>query len=181
MLFQSDLRKENQALTGRGPNDKTQVAFSLSYKMLLPPTPPNKVARNPFRFGMAVGFLVVPLVWMAGEALFRAALGWTPLHIEAFWEYVATGAPVGAVLGGNIARILMVWLEGKVAEARGIALVTGAVGVGFYALWCALFAATTPFFLSDFGRRLIAFIIERNLPFLLCLLLLFIGLFGPRK
>ncbi len=106
----------------------------------------QKIARNPLRFGLIVGFLGVPILWMAGENLVRLALHQPVLRAEEFWNYEASGALIGALLGGNGARVWASCRAGQRAEARGIAILTGAGGTGFYVLTAALHAATSPFF-----------------------------------
>lgn len=141
----------------------------------------DKVAHNPLRFGLIAGFLGVPLLWMAGDSLVSIAMGQGPLPVETFWSYEASGALIGAFLGGQGMCVWSKWRNGDVAEACGIALVTGWLGFVFYASEAALLAATTPFFFAEFGRNLLHFVIERHLPFLLCVLLLFLSLFAPRR
>ena len=146
-----------------------------------PDTLSQKIARNPLRFGLIVGFLGVPILWMAGENLVRLALHQPVLRAEEFWNYEASGALIGALLGGNGARVWASCRAGQRAEAGGIAIFTGAGGTGFYVLTAALHAATSPFFARDFGLALLELLISRHLPFLLCLLLLLGGLFAPRR
>lgn len=141
----------------------------------------EKIARSPLRFGLIVGFLGVPLLWMAGDDLVRLALSQPVLPAEAFWSYEASGALVGALLGGNGARIWAFWRAGQVAQARSVAFLMGAGGLCFYTLQAALRAATSPFFGRDLAFGLLALLVSRHLPFLLCLLLLFGALFAPRR
>lgn len=141
----------------------------------------DKFARNPHRFGMIAGFLGVPLLWMAGDSLVSVALGRGVLPAETFWSYEASGALIGALLGGQCARIWSYWRQGDTNQARGIAFFTGALGVTVYVAQAALYAGTSPYFLADFGWRLISLMLQHHLPFLLCLLLMFCGIFAPRR
>ncbi|BCM92927.1 hypothetical protein IAD21_04811 [Abditibacteriota bacterium] len=141
----------------------------------------DKIARNPFRFGMIAGFLGVPFLWMAGDSLVRIIIGQRALPVESFWSYETSGALIGAFLGGQGASVWAKWRKGEFVEARGIAFTSGLLGVALYVGQAALFAGTSPFFLSALGSKLLTLIIQRHLPFLLCLLLLLGGLFGPRS
>jgi hypothetical protein len=155
------------------PSQTYVVAFSDSLA--------QKIARNPLRFGLIAGFLGVPVLWMAGENLVRLALGQPVLPAEAFWSYEASGALIGALLGGNGARIWSHWRAGRRAQARAIAFWTGAGGAGLTILNAGLGAATSPFFARDFAMALLSLLLSRHLPFLLCLLLMCGALFAPRK
>lgn len=146
----------------------------------------QKVARSPLRFGMIAGFLGVPLLWMTGENLVHFALNQPVLPAEAFWSFEASGALIGAFLGGQGARIWANWRTGQLAPARAIAFWTGSGGIAFY-VSCALFdAARSQWFGHGFSLWpvafvLLSFVIMRHLPFLLCLLLLLGALFAPRR
>jgi len=141
----------------------------------------QKIARNPFRFGLIVGFLGVPLLWMAGVDVLRLVFKEGILPAEAFWSYEASGALVGAILGGQGASIWGHWRAGHIREARATALLTGLVGAGVYVFVAGVNAATSPFWARDFAVNLLSLLLPPHLPFLLCLLLLFGGLFAPRK
>ena len=130
---------------------------------------------------MIAGFLGVPLLWMAGENLLRLVLKQPMLPAEAFWNYEASGALIGALLGGNGARIWSHWRAGQRVQARIIAFFTGAGGASLYVLNAGLSAATSPLFARDFALALLSLLLSRHLPFLLCLLLLFGALFAPRR
>ena len=150
----------------------------------------RKIARNPLRFGLIAGFLGVPLLWMMGENLVHLALGQPTLPAEAFWNYEASGALIGAFLGGQGIRIWASWRAGRIAAARGIAFFTGASGLAFYVA-CAFVSATNSAGRSQwlghgFDWPRVAFflwslVITLHLPFLLCLLLLMGALFAPRR
>ncbi len=144
-----------------------------------------KITRNPLRFGMIVGFLGVPILWMMGEDLVHLALQRPILPAEAFWKYEASGALIGAFLGGQGARIWAKWRDGHIAQARGIAFFTGGGGIAFYLTCAFLDAARSQWFsgfhLSSLAFILLGFVIMRHLPFLLCLLLLLGALFAPRR
>ncbi len=145
------------------------------------PSLSEKIARSPLRFGLIFGFLGVPLLWMAGDSLVRVAQGQAPLPAEAFWGYEASGALVGALLGGNIARIWAHWRAKRLAEARATALLCGGVGVAFYAATAGLQAGMAPDFWAEWLRQMVMLVVSRHLPFLLCALLLFGGLLAPRR
>ncbi len=133
------------------------------------------------RFGMIVGFLGVPLLWMAGDSLVQFWQGQGVLPASSFWIYEARGALIGAILGGNVGRIWGFWREGKWSQARWTALLCGAGGCAFYGLCAALEAGTSPNFWSAFAAQIVALVVARHLPFLLCALLLFAGLLAPSK
>jgi len=141
----------------------------------------QKLARNPLRFGMIIGFLGVPLLWMAGADVMRLVFKQGILPAEAFWNYEASGALVGALLGGQAARIGTSLREGRVGVARTTAFVTGAVGTACYVADAALNAGTSPYFLRDFAWTLLSLLLPPHLPFLLCLLFLVCALFAPRR
>ncbi len=141
----------------------------------------SKIARNPLRFGLIAGFLGVPLLWMAGDSLVHVAMGQGRLPMESFWSYEFSGALMGAFLGGQGTRVWAQWRSDNIAQARSIAFGTGLLGVAIYVAQAALFALTSPFFFSTWGSNLLALFLQRDLPFLLCLLLLFGGLCGPRS
>ena len=130
---------------------------------------------------MIVGFLGVPLLWMAGDSLVRVMQGQGALPAESFWSYEASGALVGAALGGNIGRIWEYWRANRVAEARATALFCGAGGTGFYLFNAALEAGTSPNFTHALFVQIAALIVSRHLPFLLCVLLFFAALLAPRQ
>jgi len=141
----------------------------------------QKLARNPMRSGMIIGFLGVPLLWMAGTDVVRLVLKQGILPAESFWDYEASGALVGALLGGQAGRIWASLREGNIRVARAIAFVTGAVGTACYVAGAALNAGTSPYFLRDFAWTLLALLLLPHLPFLLCLLFLVCALFAPRR
>ena len=145
------------------------------------PTLTEKIARNPLRFGMIGGFLGVPLLWMAGDSLVRIAQGQGALPVETFWRYEASGALVGAVLGGNLSRIWSYWRANQVAKARATALLCGGIGAGFYVFGAALRAGISPDFSREFVAQVVMLVVSRHLPFLLCALLFFAGLLAPQK
>ncbi len=146
------------------------------------PTLAEKIARNPLRFGMIGGFLGVPLLWMAGDSLVRIARGQGALPIETFWSYEMRGALIGAFLGGQGARIWAKWRLRQTREARAIAFGSGALGIVLYVVLGTLPPSSHfPNYLQELIAFFVLLVKSRDLPFLLCLLLLFGGLLAPRK
>ncbi|RYX84777.1 hypothetical protein EON83_09090 [bacterium] len=141
----------------------------------------EKIARNPLRFGMIAGFLGIPLLWMAGDSLVRIVQGQGALPADSFWRYEASGAIIGAFLGGQGIRIWAAWREGNIAEARHLALITGGLGTVFYVGQAALYAEKSSLFWWAVAVRVLYLFIGHHLPFLLCVLLILGGLFSPRR
>ena len=118
---------------------------------------------------------------MAGDSLVRIVQGQGALPAEAFWDYEASGALVGALLGGQSARIWAHWRAGRGDEARRTALLSGSAGLAFYVGCAGVRAGVAPDFWAEWLRQLIALILSRHLPFLLCAALLCGGLLAPRR
>lgn len=77
-----------------------------------------KVERSPARWGLALGFVLLPLLDIAQESVVRLATDFGGLQRGEILDFFAADALSGAVLGAGILSAWVAWRRGEQTRAR---------------------------------------------------------------
>ena len=77
-----------------------------------------KALRQPFRFGLMLGALVVPSGWVLSQDLLGLIIGKPLLHSEEVTQLFAIGCLPGMILGAGLLRAWVAWRAQKTGSAR---------------------------------------------------------------